>query len=151
MSSNWVVVANSARARVLAQTDQPAVFDTVADLVHPESRQSSVQLAEAHGGSQPGHVAATGHGPGSAGFLPRTDPHEREHDQFAREVASVLNQGVADGRCAGFVLVASDPFLGRVKSHLGVQAAKALLRTVHGDFTQVSDRTLAQRLGWIAA
>lgn len=151
MSSNWVVVANSARARVLAQTDQPAVFDTVADLVHPESRQSSAVLAEAHGGSRPGHVEGTGHGLGSASYLPRTDPHEREHDKFAHELASVLNHGVADGRCTGLVLVVSDPFLGRLKARLGVQAAKAVLRTVRSDCTLMSDRMLAQRLGWIAS
>lgn len=151
MKTNWVVVANAARARVLAQTDQPAAFDTVADLVHPESRQSGVELAEAHGGSRPGRVEGIGHGPGSANYQPHTDPRDREHDKFAREVAAVLNHGVAEGRCAGLVLVASDPFLGLLKSHLGVQAGKLLLRSVPSDYTLLTDLELARRLGWVAA
>ena len=151
MRANWVVVANAARARVLAQTDRPATFVDVADLVHPESRQTGVALAEAHGGSRPGHVEGTGHGLGSASYQPRTDPRDREHDKFARELAGVLNHGVAEGRCGGLVLVASDPFLGLLKSHLGAQAAKAVLRTVASDYTLLTDLELARRLGWAAA
>lgn len=148
---NWVVVANAARARVLSTTGDPAVFETVADLVHPESRQTAVAMAEAHGGSRPGHVEGTGHGLGSASYQPRTDPREREHDKFAHELAALLNQGVADGRCGGLVLVASDPFLGRLKAHLGTQAAKAVLRMVPSDCTLLSELALARRLGWAPA
>lgn len=54
--------------------------------------------------------------------------------------------GVAAGRCAGIVLVASSPFLGQLKQHLGEQAHKALLRTVAADYTTLDDRELAQRL-----
>lgn len=150
MKNNWVVVANAARARVLEQTDRPATFGSIADLVHPQSRQTAVEMAEAHGGSRPGHVEGTGHGLGSASYQPRTDPRTREHDKFAREVAAVLNHGVAEGRCAGLVLVASDPFLGELKSHLSTQADKLLLRTVASDYTRLSDVELARRMGWVA-
>jgi hypothetical protein len=44
------------------------------------------------------------------------------------------------------VLVASNPFLGHVKQHLGEQAHKALLRTVVADYTTLDDRELARRL-----
>ena len=50
------------------------------------------------------------------------------------------------GRCAGLVLVASSPFLGHLKAHLGVQAKKALVRTVDADYTALRDRELAERL-----
>jgi protein required for attachment to host cells len=86
------------------------------------------------------------HGTGSSALDPRHDPREREHEHFAREVAAALNDGVAAGRCAGIVLVASNPFLGHVKQHLGEQAHKALLRTVVADYTTLDDRELARRL-----
>jgi protein required for attachment to host cells len=91
-------------------------------------------------------VEGNGHGLGSASYLPRTDPREREHDRFSREVANAVNGGVAQGRCAGFTLVASDPFLGQVKSHLSVQSKKLLLRTVSSDYTAVPDADLARRV-----
>jgi protein required for attachment to host cells len=143
---NWIVVANAARARVLEEADDRGHFLHVADLVHPQSRQKGVDLARAHGGDRPGHVEGQGHGLGSAAYLPRTDPREREHDRFAREVAATLNEGVASGRCAGIVLVASDPFLGQLKAHLDTQAGKALLRTVASDYTGLRDDELARRL-----
>jgi protein required for attachment to host cells len=142
MKHNWLVICNAARARVLEESEHPGRWDHVADLVHPQSRMKGVEL----GGDRPGHVEGTGHGLGSAAYQPRTDPREREHDRFAREVARVVNDGVAQGRCAGLTLVASDPFLGQLKSHLHVQASKLLLRTVASDFTTLSDAEVLRRL-----
>lgn len=147
MKRNWIVIANAARARVLEEADKPGQYTHVADLVHPQSRQKGVELAQAHGGDRAGH-AMSSRGPGGAAFEPRTDPREREHERFAREVAATLNGGVAAGRCGGLVLVASDPFLGQLKSHLDPQASKALLRTVASDYTTLRDDDIARRMGW---
>lgn len=148
MAKNWYVVASAARARVLEEADdaQPQVrtrsaFVHVADLVHPQSRQKGSELAA----DRPGHGVASSHGGGTA-YPPRTDPHERERDRFAHEVARLLDRGVAEGRCAGLVLVAGDTFLGELKGHLGAQAAKAVLRTVPSDYTALDEPALAERL-----
>jgi protein required for attachment to host cells len=139
---NWVVVANAARARVLEETGQPGIYSHLADLVHPASRQKGMALDS----DRSGHVESLGHNTGSSAYQPRTNSREREHDQFAREVAATLNKGVAAGQCAGLVLVASNPFLGHLKAHLGEQANKRLLRTVASDYTTVPDAELGQRL-----
>lgn len=148
MAKNWYVVASAARARVLEVADdaQPqgrtqSSFVHVADLVHPQSRQKGSELAD----DRPGHGVASSHGGGTA-YPPRTDPRARERDRFAHEVAQLLDRGVADGRCAGLVLVAGDAFLGELKGHLGAQAAKAVLRTVSSDYTALDDQALAGRL-----
>lgn len=142
MKRNWFVIANASRARVLEETDKPSHYTHVADLVHPQSRMKGEQLNS----DRPGHVEGIGHGLGSAAYLPRTDPRVREHGRFAREVAAVLNHGVAEGRCAGLVLVASDPFLGQLKTHLNTQSRKMLLRTLASDYTALRDDQLAARL-----
>jgi protein required for attachment to host cells len=138
---NWWVVANASRARILeAQGDG---FVHVADLVHPQSRQKGIEL----GSDRPGHVPGkAAHGTGSSALDARTDPHTREHEHFAREVAAAVDDGLAAGRCAGLVLVASNPFLGLLKQHLGEAAQKALLRTVAADYTALDERELARRL-----
>lgn len=140
---NWLVVANAALARVLEMSDKGEGYVHVADLVHPQSRQK----ADALGGDRAGHITSGRHGTGSAEYRPRTDVHEREHEHFAREVAHVLNAGLATGRCAGLVLVASNPFLGELKAHLDTQARQHVLRTVASDYTALDDRELAKRLG----
>jgi protein required for attachment to host cells len=140
---NWLVIANASRARVLEESGKSGVYAHVADLVHAQSRQKGAALA----GDRPGHVpGVSAHGTGSSAYDPRTSPREREHDRFAHEVAAVLNDGVAAGRCAGIVLVSSNPFLGHLKEHLTEQSHKMLLRSVVADYTTLSDRELAQRL-----
>ena len=88
--------------------------------------------------------------PGPAARLP-AHPREREHDRFAREVARTLDHGVAEGRCAGLILVATNPFLGRLKHHLGEQAQKLVLRTLSADYTTLDEAELAERLQTAAA
>jgi protein required for attachment to host cells len=140
---NWLVVANASRARVLEESDKQGVYAHVADLVHPQSRQKGADLA----GDRPGHIPGTSaHGTGSSAFDPRTAPREREHERFAHEVARALDDGIRSGRCAGLVLVASDPFLGELKKQLSEQAHKALLRTVAADYTALNERELGERL-----
>jgi protein required for attachment to host cells len=139
---NWMVVANAARARVLEETGKPQAYTHVADLVHPQSRQKGHQLAS----DRPGHAEGGAPGLAGAAYTPHTDPREREHDRFAQQVARLLDEGIAGGRCGGLVLVASSPFLGHLKAHLGGQARKAILRTIDADYTALRDSDLAERL-----
>ena len=141
--NNWVVVANAAKARVLKVSGEPGVYEHFADLVHTQSRQKARELADDGPGHFPGPMA---HGTGSSSFEPRTAPLAREHERFAREVASVLDEGVASGQCAGIVLVASNPFLGLLREHLGERAREAILRSVAADYTALTDQELGQRL-----
>ena len=139
---NWLVVANSSRARVLEETAQRDVFFHRADLVHPASRLKAQQI----GAGLDGHVEGGSRDPGNAGFQQRTDPHEREHQRFAVELAQLVNKGVARGDCAGLVLVASNPFLGQIKAELSGQASKILLRVIAKDYTALRDDELARQV-----
>ncbi len=141
---NWVVVANASRARVLEKVDtgDKPNFVHVADLVHAKSRQKGVEL----GTDRPGRVNRIGHGLNSSAYPPHTDPKHREHERFAQEVAKLLSAGIAADRCDGLLLVASNPFLGELKSHLSAQATKAIVRTVPSDYTNLRESELEQRL-----
>lgn len=139
---NWLVVANASRARVLEETAHLGNYVHRADLVHPASRQRAHEI----GTHRNGHVAGGSRDPGSAGFQQRTDPHGREHQRFAAELADLVNRAVASGECAGLVLVASNPFLGQFKSELGEQASKLLLRVIAKDYTSLSDAEVASQI-----
>lgn len=143
---NWLVVANAARARVLEEVEQRLgkrrAYVHVADLVHPQSRQKGMEL----GGDRAGHAEGSSPGLAGAAYTPRTPPREREHERFAQELALMLDKAIATQRCAGLVLVASSPFLGQLKAHLGEQAKKAVVRTLDADYTALDEHQLAERL-----
>jgi len=138
---NWVVVANGARARVLEESDGGG-YTHVADLVHPAGRQKGSELDA----DRPGHVTSGAHGTGSAEYRPRIEPHERELQHFADELSRLLETGIAEGRCAGLILVASNPFLGHLKARLGTKARERVLRSLAHDYTSLRDDELAQRV-----
>ena len=139
---NWLVVANAARARVLEETAKTGAYRHRTDMVHVQSRQKGCELES----DRAGHVLGGTHTPGGAAYEPRTDVREREHRRFAQQLAAVLDAGVASGECAGLVLVASNPFLGQLKAHLGEQSRRAILRTVPSDYTSLREDELAKRL-----
>lgn len=143
---DWIVVANPARARVLEQGAGPVRYAHVADLVPVESRLKGVQADGfrdgSEGGDRAGHAQDVGPGQRRAADA----PPECEQDHFAREVAHVINDGVARGRCAGVTLVACDPFLGQVTAHLDGQTRKAVRRALPGDFILPGNDELARRL-----
>ncbi len=145
MSKTWIVLANASRARVCERDGEAGGLHDLMDFVHTQSRQKGSELAS----DQPGHVK---HGMGSGlhgrtSLDPRTDPRQKEHEKFAREIAEHLDKGVASQQCERIVLIASNPFLGEIKSHLGTAAAAAVWVTAPSDFTALSGRELAQRLG----
>ena len=139
---NWLVIANASRARVLEQGEQPGRYTHVADLVHPASRMKNVDL----GDDRAGHVQRSGSGNEGAAYEGHLTAHQREHLHFAHEVAATVDEGVRSGRCAGVVLVASNPFLGELKAALGAAAADRVLRTVPADYTALDEAELARRL-----
>jgi protein required for attachment to host cells len=148
MPTNWIVLADAARAKVCQRDADTGRVVKLAEFVHPDSRRKGSELA----GARPGHVAA-GHGGsgGSARLEPRSDPQRKEHAVFARELAQYVDRALADGRCAGWVLVASNPFLGELKAHLGASATSALLATHATDLTAFTGPELEHHLSEVLA
>lgn len=142
MERLWYVVANAARARLIERTQGQDDWTEVADLVHPQSRQPAAALAT----DRPGHVEGTGHGTGSAAYIPRTDPRQHEHERFARELAQRIDAGLAAGRCDGLVLIASTPFLGVLRRQLGEGASRRTRWTAAHDWTTLPKAELVAKL-----
>jgi protein required for attachment to host cells len=136
MKPTWILVANASRARCFARDDDDAPLMLMKSFVHPQSRARDTDLT----------VAGLGHGKGAATYVPRLDPKDKEHDQFAEELADHLNAGIAAHQFGALVLIASNPFLGEIKNRLSEQAAKSLRAGVAADFTSFEGRELQQRV-----
>lgn len=144
MKSTWIVLANASRARILSRDPSGGLLEELADFVHPQSREKGSDLTS----DRPGH-AQKAHGDAghaATAFQAAVDPRQKEHAVFAAEVSHHLEQAVAQGRCQDLVLMASDPFLGELKSHLSEGARRIVRATVPRDLTTFSGPDLVQRV-----
>ena len=132
MEKHWIVLANAARARICRFDKADADLVELASFIHPESRQKGSALADDRGG----HVEkGYGGSRGGTQLEPRADPHDKAHEAFARQLAGYLDDAVLDHQCQSWVLLASNPFLGELKAHLGRASGEALRAAVPVDLT----------------
>jgi len=144
MDKTWIMVANAARARCFERRETDGKLQELADFVHPQSRQKGVDLAADRGGHlEKGPQQGGG---GGTQYEPRTDPRQKEHAAFASELALAMDEALAGGRCQAWALLASNPFLGELKSHLSPRAAKALRAAIPSDLTSFEGAELKQHV-----
>jgi protein required for attachment to host cells len=141
MKADWILIANASTARCFekAGDGKLVLLDSFA---HPDSRKPGSTL----GSGRPGHIEGVGHGLGSASYQPRVDPKSWEHEKFAKELAAYLNTAVAAHKFERVFVIASNPFLGQIKSHLDVQAVKRLAGGIAADLTSYEGRELKARV-----
>jgi protein required for attachment to host cells len=136
---DWVLIANSARARCFVRDADNGAMREIESFVHPQSRLKGEALGHDRGGQVHKGVASTQ-------FAPHTDPHDKEHAAFARELASYLEQAALARRFQTLSLVASAAFLGELRALLGPAARKLLRGGVPLDLTACEGADLEHRV-----
>jgi protein required for attachment to host cells len=141
MKATWILIANASKAMCFERPEGATDLTLESKFEDPLGRAKGVDLA----GDRAGYEA-TGRGLAGAAYSPHTDVRTKEHDSFARQLAHHLNSGIASHRCDALAILASNPFLGEVKSHLDEQSGKALHKAVPVDLTSFSGKDLARRI-----
>jgi protein required for attachment to host cells len=135
----WVLVANAARARCFARDAENNALLEVADFVHPQSRQKGIALDTDRGGLVHKSVVSTQ-------FAPHTNPHDRPHADFARELSSYLEEAARTHRYSHLAVFSSSPFLGVLKAHLGPATMRLLQASTALDLTAYVGAELERRV-----
>ncbi len=144
MEKTWVLIANAERARCFERHAADHSLTELADFVHPHKNMVSEDS-----GDDPTGAAGKGHGrTGHAGtqFEPHTEAHAKERGIFARQLADYINEGVAEQRCNGLVLIASSPMLGELRPCLSNAADTVLRSCVSSDLTRYQGVELKERV-----
>jgi protein required for attachment to host cells len=136
----WVLIANSARARSFVRDEENHAMRELCSFVHPESRQKGVALQADRGGKIQKSAGA------SSQFSPATDPHRKEHTQFARELAQYLEEAALAHRFPEVSLIASKAFLGELRLHLGPATRQLLRFCIASDLTSLEGSELEHRV-----
>ena len=146
MNTVWIVLANAARARIFEAQGERKPRE-VAGLVHPGSRLKAGALTH----DRAGHCERLGSDGGGSSYQPPTDPRQKQHQRFAHELAQAVHEGVSGRRCDTVMLVASNPFLGELRSALSGAVRPAVVDCVAKDLTELETPDLQRRLAEMLA
>lgn len=124
----WVVVANSAEARIY-KVEKNQLVECMT-LVHPNSRLHERELTT----SRPGRAFDRF---GGGRHAMETSVKEHEFLVFARNVAGQLNSACAEGRLGRLYWAASPSFLGLLRQTANAETMKLLAGEVGKDLVQV--------------
>jgi protein required for attachment to host cells len=141
MKTQWIIVANASLARLFKRDSPSDPLIALPTMEHRESRLKGSELTNDRAGHE-----ATDHSSGGNRFEPRTDPHRKEHQRFAHEIAERLDTGLAEDAFKSLWICASDPFLGELKAALSDAVRHRLQHTVGSDFTSLGVDELERRL-----
>lgn len=148
----WILVSDASRAVLLRtkEKDKPG-FNVVGRFDHPDSRAHARDLTTDTSGRKPvgpPPAARVGsHGAsGRPGAEPETAAKEVEAQRFARELADVLERGLAAHEYEELMLVAPPHFLGVLKGSVSEQVSKHIHSTVDKDYTSLELSDLEERL-----
>lgn len=141
MKTSWIVVAESARARILAVSGTGGKLAEVAGLTHPESRLHDTDLSS----DVPGR-SFDSHGQGRHGMEQATDPHEREAQAFAVEVARHIDSGVQAGSFDSLVLIAPPKFLGQLRSQMSKSARNIVVGELDKNLVEADNKVLERHV-----
>lgn len=139
--TTWILVADGARARILANEGPGKGLAPVVDKEFPTSRTPTREI----GADRPGRTFESADGARHA-MEPRVDWHRFEKGQFARKMADIVERAAGRQAFDRLVLVAPPQTLGDLRTALGRQARERLAGELNKDLTQVPIHDLPAHL-----
>jgi protein required for attachment to host cells len=133
MSRTWILVANRARARLFEFDDRDRSVSEIRDFLHPDGRLP----AGSRGENRPPRTMDR-MGPGRHAIEPQTEPVNKHAQRFARELATLLEDGRVHNRFEHLVLIATPRFLGHLRQCLEPGLRGLVSREVRRDMTRGS-------------
>jgi protein required for attachment to host cells len=140
-SHAWILVADSARARIFSVESATAPLKPVEQLVHPESRLHDRDINADRPGRSFDSFGAGRHATGS-----EVSPKEQESMRFAKTVADRLNQGRVENRFRRLTIVADPRFLGQLRDCIAPEVAKLVCSEIDKDLSKADDAAIREHL-----
>jgi len=141
MATFWVLVADSAEARLFTRDKKFGPLTEREDFLHPQSRLHGHELET----DRPGKTFAS-HGYGQSDNEPPTEPKQYEAETFARQLAHALDTARARGDFEHLQIVAEPKFLGLLRERMDDDTRERIERTVDKNLTRQPPDRIAEAL-----
>jgi protein required for attachment to host cells len=144
MSTFWVVVADSSKARFFRGRSPNSELEEFNDLVNEQARQHEGDLTtdkegrfhDDQGDTRPGAPRSS------------TEPSAKDHeaDNFAKSVAEYLDRHSGPGDFKHLSVIADPKFLGRLRKTLSEQTKDRILEEVNKNLTKAREPQIRENL-----
>lgn len=142
MKNTWIVIANETKASIYsADKGNIGIAHTIE---HPDGRlQDRALLSDRPGSSS----MPTGTGNNKrATFNPRSDQHQNEQQNFAREVAKFLEKANGQHDYHDLIICAEPHFYGVLKNELTANVVNSIKKNVLKDYIPFPENKLKEVL-----
>ena len=141
MTTTWILTANRSSAS-LFESDWPGKsMRRIQDIPHPQGRMQNQDIDT----DKPGRVFDS-FGEGRHSTSPKQEPTEHIAQQFALDLAELLNKGRLTNAYDKLILIAEPKFLGILRAALDKNTASLVVQSVNKELLDVKEEDLAEYL-----
>ncbi len=140
--TTWILVADAARARVLASTGPGSALSQVPGLHVEADHQKTSDIVSDKSGRTFQSV-----GSGRSAYQPHSDPHRELKKSFAHHLAAMLVEKATAGAFDRVVLVAPPSFLGDLRASMSEPMLSRVHAEVAKDLTKTPNDEIRGHLG----
>jgi protein required for attachment to host cells len=134
---HWYVLANRAEALVYEENFAKG-FHYLKRLKNPQGKLKGLELVS----DRPGRAFASGGSNTRHAYSPRTEIHEVVAEQFAREIAKMLDKAALEEKFSDLVIMAEPHFLGLLNKEYSKHVTALLRSEMPCEWTYGSDSEL---------
>jgi len=116
------MVADSTRARIFNLSSDHLELQEIEDIVHPEGRLHNRDISSDLPGKDKGINGSGGHA-----YSNKISPTEHERNEFAKRVATYLDDARKANKISKLLLIVAPRFLGELRSHLSSETSKIII------------------------
>lgn len=138
----WILVSDASRARLFQKDIDQEEWTLLEEREHPASRARALDLVSDKTGRTQSRALNTSR----TAMDPRSSPKAIEAENFAQQLAEILEKGLDRNAYTSLVLVAPPQFLGLLRQKLSARVTRLISSTLDKDFTQFDARELPTRL-----
>ena len=140
MTTTWLVIADSARARILSYSSGNELQE-VAELLHPASRSHEREMVTDRGGR-----VFDRQGPGRHAMSENVSPKQHEAWKLCNELAAELDTARAKNLFDRLVLVAAPSFLGGLRKALPAPTLRTVVCELDQDLVKFDVNQIREHL-----
>ena len=141
MTTTWILSANRSNANLFESNWPGKSMRRSQDIPHPQGKMQNQDIDT----DKPGRVFDS-FGNGRHSTSPKQEPTEQIAQQFALELAELLNKGRLTNAYDKLVLIAEPKFLGLLRAALDKNTESLVTQTVNKELLDVTEEDLAQYL-----